>query len=529
MIEITNVSKHFGRRAALDGVSITLVPGVVTLLLGRNGAGKSTLLRCILGITGFSGRIDVEGLDPIAQGRDVRAQVGYMPQSGGLHDDLTVRETIAFHSAIRNVPVDRTAMLIADAGLDAHEHATVGELSGGLQQRLAFVVAIMTDPSILLLDEPSASLDDASRQWLAGRLRDLAAGGRTVIVSTHTGEDFGTGVRRILLQDGRIIADSGHTNASVAGTKREPQACRKQAAVGPIVKKELKDAIRNRWLIGYAALLAVLGIVSASAGISTSGGLALQVFGRTTATLMNLCLLLAPLVAVAMGAAAIAGERDRGTLECLLAQPLTRTGLLLGKYAGLLLALAAATLAGFLPAGLLVAWSSGAATLGHYLLFPGLAAAVGAAMLAVGVLVSVSSRTAVQAQGTALFSWFAFVLLYDLVLMGAVSFSGLGAPVLAALLVGNPIDAARVLSVLGLEPDLYLLGPAGAYLTSRFSAAGTAVLLTGSLMAWTASPLTVAIGRFRLRPAPLPRATSATSMASWIRGRLTRVSEVSSS
>jgi Cu-processing system permease protein len=530
MIEIRNVTKHYGRRAALDGVSLAIVPGEVTLLLGRNGAGKSTLLRCILGITDFGGRIDVDGLDPLVNGRDLRARIGYMPQTGGLHDDLTVRETIAFHSAIRNVSEDRTATLLNDAGLSAHENARVGELSGGLQQRLAFVIATMTDPSILLLDEPSASLDDASRRWLAGRLQEFADRGRTVVVSTHTGDDFGGGARRILLQDGRILTDSGSTTASVSNATPEPQAFRRTAAIRPIVVKELNDAIRTRWLLGYAGLLGVLGLVSAGTGMSTTAGLALQVFGRTTATLMSLCLLLAPLVAVAMGAAAIAGERDRGTLECLLAQPLTRTGLLLGKYAGLLLALAAATLTGFLPAGVLVAWSAGTPALGHYLLFPGIALAVGAAMLAIGLLVSVSSRTAVQAQGTALFSWFAFVLLYDLVLMGAVAFSGIGAPALAALIVANPIDSARVLSVLALEPDLYLLGPAGAYLTSRFSEIGAASLLSAGLVAWIAVPLAAAALRFRLRagrtPVSVPRSLLT---AAAIRRRFLRSPEVSGS
>ena len=108
----------------------------------------------------------------------------------------------------------------------------------------------------------------------------------------------------------------------------------------------------------------MLGLAAASAGIESASGLALQAFGRTTATLMNLCLLLAPLVAVLMGAASIAGERERGTLEHLLAQPLTRTRLLLAKHAGLVISLTVATLAGFLPAGILVVAAAGAGVIG---------------------------------------------------------------------------------------------------------------------------------------------------------------------
>ena len=90
MITFTDVTKRYGRREALSHVTATLVPGEVTLLLGANGAGKSTLLRCLLGVTEFEGQIRVDDLDPIADGPAVRALIGYMPQSGGLHLDLTV-------------------------------------------------------------------------------------------------------------------------------------------------------------------------------------------------------------------------------------------------------------------------------------------------------------------------------------------------------------------------------------------------------------------------------------------------------
>jgi Cu-processing system permease protein len=269
---------------------------------------------------------------------------------------------------------------------------------------------------------------------------------------------------------------------------------------GPLVAKEIRDAIGNRWLAGYALVLGALGFAAAMTGIESSAGLALQAFGRTTATLMNLCLLLAPLVAVVMGASAIAGEQERGTLENLLAQPFTRARLLLAKHAALVIALAAATAAGFAPAGLLILWHAGPGPLAHYLLFPALALVVAAAMAALGMLISVSSRSAVQAQGTAIFVWFAFVLLYDLVLMGTLALGGLPVEAVAVSLVANPIDAARVLGVLALEPDLYLLGPAGAYLAAEFSRAGAALILGASLTAWAVAPLALALRVFNIRP-----------------------------
>lgn len=494
MIEIRNVSKRYGRRAALDDVSLTIEAGEVTLLLGANGAGKSTLLRCLLGITNFEGTIRVAGRDPLSDGRGVRSLIGYMPQSGGLHPDLTVDDTMRFYAEIRSADRDRCGTLLADAGLADHRTTLVGELSGGMRQRLGFALALLTDPPILVLDEPSASLDAASRAWLAAQLRAMAADGRVVLVSTHAGQELlDAGDRRLTLEEGRLISTSSPPAATTAPRSAGVRA--HAAATGrvmPVLRKELSDAISNRWLIGYALLLAALGLAATATGLDSASGLAVQAFGRTTATLMNLCLLLAPLVAVLMGAAAIAGEQERGTLEHLLAQPLSRTGLLLGKHAGLLIALTIATVTGFLPAGVLIAAAAGPALIGHYLLFPAIAALAGAAMLGIGLLISVSSRSAVQAQGTAVFAWFAFVLLYDLVLMGSLALSGMPAPWLAGALVANPVDAARVLGVLALEPDLYLLGPAGAFLAARFSHNGAAAVLLASLTFWAAAPLAAA-------------------------------------
>jgi Cu-processing system permease protein len=517
MIQIRNVTKRYGAREALASVSFEMRPGEITLLLGANGAGKSTLLRCLLGITEFEGDIRVAGLHPIVDGKKVRSLIGYMPQSGGLHPDLTVRETMELYADVRRAPRARCALLLEEAGLSAYAAAKVGELSGGMRQRLGFAVALISDPQILVLDEPSASLDAASRRWLAERLTAVAAEGRTVLVSTHAGHELlDAGHRRIVLEDGRVVSgcrcqcpcrcETDALNAkTLAGQPTffsadknggGPRFVRGSAA--PLVRKELRDALGNRWLIGYAAILGALGAAATATGLDSTSGLAVQAFGRTTATLMNLCLLLSPLVAVLMGAASIAGERERGTLEHLLAQPLARTDLLLAKHVGLLVALTAATIAGFFPAAVLIAWTVGPDTLGHYLSFPAIAALAGAAMAGIGLFISVSSRSAVQAQGASVFTWFALVLLYDLVLMGSLAMSNIPVEWLAVSLVANPVDAARVLGILGLEPDLYLLGPAGAFLAAQFSRGGAAVLLVTTLVLWTIVPVLASIVRFRL-------------------------------
>jgi ABC-type multidrug transport system ATPase subunit/ABC-type transport system involved in multi-copper enzyme maturation permease subunit len=498
MIDILALSKRYGRRTALDAISLSIKPGELVLLLGANGAGKSTLLRCLLGITGFEGEVRVAGLDPLRKGTEVRTLVGYMPQSAGLHPDLTVGETMRFYGAIRRACTERCASLLDEAGLTAHAETKVGELSGGMRQRLGFAIALISDPPILVLDEPSASLDAASRRWLAARLRDAANQGRCVIVSTHAAQELVDAAdRHIQLEEGRVVADDcrrSDTPIHVDSKFTTPKP--RTATALPLVRKELRDAIGNRWLIGYAVLLGALGLAATASGLDSTSGLALQTFGRTTATLMNLCLLLSPLVAVLIGAGLIAGERERGTLEHLLAQPISRTALLLSKHGALLLALTGATVAGFVPAGALIAVEAGPSLLPYYALFPLIAALAAASMAGIGALISVSSRSAAQAQGMAIFVWFAFVLLYDLLLMGALAVSGVPVQWLVVLLGANPVDAARVLGVLALEPDLYLLGPAGAYLTTTLSRSGTAVLLGALLALWTLLPLAAAVARF---------------------------------
>ena len=296
---------------------------------------------------------------------------------------------------------------------------------------------------------------------------------------------------------------------ATGGTRRGRRARADRAL--PVIRKELRDAVGNRWLIGYAAVLGALGLAATATGLDSTSGLALQAFGRTTATLMNLCLLLAPLVAVLMGAASIAGERDRGTLEHLLAQPLSRTGLLLAEARGAA-AGADPRHARGLPAGRRAArrprrrrhcWVITCSS-------PRSRSLAGAAMAGVGLLISVSSRSAVQAQGTGVFAWFGFVLLYDLVLIGALSVSGMRAEWLAAALVANPVDAARVLGVLALEPDLYLLGPAGAYLTARSPAWAPPRCCSRRSVAWSALPAAVATMKFAL-PRRRPRRAGTTA------------------
>ena len=185
MIRIEGVEKWFGPNRVLAGVSFDADAGELVLLLGGNGAGKSTLLRCLLGLMSYRGTIRIAGLDPLGSGREVRRLIGYMPQGSALHLDLTVGETLQFYSELRSVEQGRARQLLDEVGLGDKLGAIVGELSGGMRQRLQFALALLDDPRVLLLDEPTASLDDDSRGFLLHRLQVLAGDGKTVLVSTH--------------------------------------------------------------------------------------------------------------------------------------------------------------------------------------------------------------------------------------------------------------------------------------------------------------------------------------------------------
>jgi Cu-processing system ATP-binding protein len=185
MIQVEALYQAYGPFPVLDGVTFEARRGELLLLLGGNGAGKSTLLRCLLGLVPYQGSIAIDGLDPLRQGRLVRRRIGYMPQGIALHLDLTVEETLRFYSELRGAPVARADSLLAEVELQDKIEARVGELSGGMRQRLQFALALLDDPPILLLDEPTASLDDWSRELLTRRARELADRGKAVLLSTH--------------------------------------------------------------------------------------------------------------------------------------------------------------------------------------------------------------------------------------------------------------------------------------------------------------------------------------------------------
>ncbi len=209
MIRIENLTKRFGRVTALDHVHLEIASGETLLLLGANGAGKSTLLRCLLGILPYEGTIRIDGLDPLANGREVRRRIGYMPQSGGLYADLTIRETLRFFSELRGASYESARELLEEVRLGPALEARVSDLSGGMAQKLAFALALLGSPPVLLLDEPTASLDAASRERLLAKLAALKEAGTTMVLSTHSQRGHITMANRaVAVEEGRVVAVS---------------------------------------------------------------------------------------------------------------------------------------------------------------------------------------------------------------------------------------------------------------------------------------------------------------------------------
>lgn len=259
-----------------------------------------------------------------------------------------------------------------------------------------------------------------------------------------------------------------------------------------VARKEVRIALGSSWLLIYAGVFALLALTLSYVGERNLGGVGFENFSRTTASLLNLCLLLAPLVALLLGSGAIAGERDRGTLTYLLAQPVDRWQLLLGKYAGVSLSIAIATVLGFGIAGIWIAVMTSSMAAGTYLLFVGLVLVLVLIMTGLGLVASVLSKTRVQALGLALLVWAVAVFFFDLVLISMVSSTSLsGGGLLLALLL-NPVEIVRVLAIIQLEPDLQILGPFGSYLIERTGRTGASMILGAALLAWAAVPVAVA-------------------------------------
>jgi nitrous oxidase accessory protein len=204
-IEVRDLSKRFGSVEVLRGVSFHVRTGEAVALWGANGAGKTTLLRCLLGLLPCEGHAVVLGERCGLGGKECRRLLGYVPQEVKIRADHTVIDCVRFYAGLRGVRLERGERLLRDWDLaDVHRRA-VSHLSGGMLQKLALVLALLSDPPVLLLDEPTSNLDAAAREEFGRLLAGLKAAGKTLLFCTHrAGEIFSLADRVLVLEQGRV-------------------------------------------------------------------------------------------------------------------------------------------------------------------------------------------------------------------------------------------------------------------------------------------------------------------------------------
>ncbi len=213
VLSATGLSKRFGEHLAVDGLSFTVRRGECVGLLGPNGAGKSTTLKLLLGLlTPDAGSIDVLGLPVPSRGRDARARLGVVPQADALDPDFTVSENLAvfgrYFGLSRRAAAGRVDDLLEFAGLGGKRDAKIQELSGGMKRRLTLARALINDPDILFLDEPTTGLDPQARHLIWDRLKKLLARGKTIVLTTHFMEEAERLCDRLVIVDhGRMITE----------------------------------------------------------------------------------------------------------------------------------------------------------------------------------------------------------------------------------------------------------------------------------------------------------------------------------
>jgi len=236
IIEAQDLSKRYGDRVAIDGVSISVNEGEIVGLLGPNGAGKTTTLSLLSGVIGpDSGRVSIAGHDLAASPRQARSSLGLVPQSMALYPTLTALENLLFFGRMQGLSsrdaLSRARGLLEEVGLSDRSRDLVGEFSGGMKRRLNLACGMLHFPAAIMLDEPTVGVDPQSRGRIFAVIEAAAQSGGAILYSTHYMEEAERLCNRIVLIDhGKIVAQGTDTELiALAGTEPRLEIVTKKA------------------------------------------------------------------------------------------------------------------------------------------------------------------------------------------------------------------------------------------------------------------------------------------------------------
>lgn len=216
MIKIEKLTKKFGDFTAVNNLSFEVAPGEAVALWGPNGAGKTTIIRSLLGLLAAEGWLLINGCDAQKAGKQARAAVGYVPQELAFYDDLSARDTLRFYAEIKRADTARIETVLAEVGLTVHGHKAVAALSGGMKQRLALAIALLADPPLLILDEPTSNLDAAARDDFVRLLLAQKERGKTLLFTSHRLEEIEALAGRVLVLENGTLKLICHSPAELA-------------------------------------------------------------------------------------------------------------------------------------------------------------------------------------------------------------------------------------------------------------------------------------------------------------------------
>ena len=264
-VETRELVKRFGDFVAVDHVHLDVRRGEIFGFLGPNGAGKSTTIRMLCGLLEpTSGAAKVGGLDVATQSEEIKETIGYMSQKFSLYDDLTVEENIDFFSGIYGVAkarrVERKEYVLRMAGLEQRRNSLTRLLSGGWKQRLALGCAILHEPPILFLDEPTSGVDPIARRTFWDLIYQLSAAGNTIFVSTHYMDEAEYCHRLALMYHGRVIA---------LGT---PEALKQSLQSHHILQLEVSDVLGSMKALKQQPGISDVAVFGGGLHVTAAGG-----------------------------------------------------------------------------------------------------------------------------------------------------------------------------------------------------------------------------------------------------------------